>query len=81
MWSQAELIAEAAEIIAAQERVAAVLARLGLTGALAAGTAAGCGRRGPGMPGSAQTFPACTPAGPPGSHPACRSIPRRGAWS
>jgi len=54
---EAELSAEAAEIIAAQERVAAVLARLGLTGALAAGTAAGYGRRGPGMPGSAQTFP------------------------
>jgi hypothetical protein len=54
---EAELTAEAAEIIAAQERVAAVLARLGLTGALAAGTAAAYGRRGPGMPGSAQSFP------------------------
>jgi hypothetical protein len=54
---QAELIAEAVEIIAAEERVAAVLARLGLTAALAAGTAAGYGRRGPGMPGSAESFP------------------------
>ena len=54
---EAELSAEAAEILAAQERVAAVLARLGLTAALAAGTAAGYGRRGPGMPGSAETFP------------------------
>jgi Domain of unknown function (DUF222) len=54
---EAELSAEAAEILAAQERVAAVLARLGLTGELAAATAAGYGRRGPGMPGSAQSFP------------------------
>jgi len=54
---EAELIAEADEIIAAQERVAAVRTRLGLTGALAAGTAAAYGRRGPGMPGSAQSFP------------------------
>jgi hypothetical protein len=44
---EAELITEAAEILAAQERVAAVLTRLGLTGALAAGTAAAYGRRGP----------------------------------
>jgi hypothetical protein len=54
---EAELTAEAAEILAAQERVAAVLARLGLTAALAADTAAAYGRRGPGMPGSAQSFP------------------------
>jgi hypothetical protein len=54
---EAELIAEADEIIAAQERVAAVRTRLGLTGALAACTAAGYGRRGPRMPGSAQSFP------------------------
>ena len=54
---EADLIAEAAEILAARERVAAVLTRLGLTGALAAGTAAAYGRRGPGMPGSAQSFP------------------------
>jgi hypothetical protein len=54
---EAELIAETAEILAAQERVAAVLARLGLTAALAAGTAAAYGRRGPGMPGSAESFP------------------------
>ena len=53
---EAELAAEAAEILAAQERLAAVLDRLGLTGELAAATAAGYGRRGPGMPGSAQSF-------------------------
>jgi hypothetical protein len=51
-----ELAAEANEIIAAQERVAAVMARLGLTAAMAADAAA-AGRRGPGMPGSAQSFP------------------------
>ena len=55
---EAELTAEAAEIIAARERAAAVMARLGLTAAMAADAAAGLGRRGPGMPGSAQTFPA-----------------------
>jgi hypothetical protein len=53
---EAELAAEANEIIAAQERVAAVMARLGLTAAMAADAAA-AGRRGPGMPGSAQSFP------------------------
>src|SRR5580693_1535245 len=51
-----ELAAEAAEIIAAQDRVAAVMARLGLTAAMAADAAA-AGRRGPGMPGSARSFP------------------------
>jgi hypothetical protein len=45
---EAELAAEAGEILAAQERLATVLARLGLGGALAAGTAEGYGRRGPG---------------------------------
>jgi hypothetical protein len=54
---EAELASEAAEVLAAQERVAAVLVRLGLTAALAAGTAEGWGRRGPGMPGSAESFP------------------------
>jgi Domain of unknown function (DUF222) len=53
---EAEIAAEAAEILAAQERLAEVAGRLGLAGALAA-DAAGLGRRGPGMPGSAQTFP------------------------
>src|SRR5580693_10060909 len=51
-----ELAAEAAEIIAAQGRAAAVMARLGLTAAMAADAAA-AGRRGPGMPGSARSFP------------------------
>src|SRR5487761_1389737 len=54
---EGELTAEAAEMIAAQGRVAAVLARPGLTAAMAADAAAAFGRRGPGMPGSAQTFP------------------------
>jgi hypothetical protein len=54
---EGELAAEAAEMIAAQGRVAAVMARLGLTAAMAADAAGALGRRGPGMPGSAQTFP------------------------
>ena len=54
---EGELAAEAAEMIAAQGRVAAVMARLGLTAAMAADAAAALGRRGPGMPGSAQSFP------------------------
>jgi len=52
-----ELAAEAAQVIAAQERAAAVMARLGLTAAMAADAAAAMGRRGPGMPGSAASFP------------------------
>jgi hypothetical protein len=44
-------------MIAAEGRVAAVMARLGLTAAMAADAAAALGRRGPGMPGSAQSFP------------------------
>jgi hypothetical protein len=52
-----ELAAEADQIIADQERAAAVMAGLGLTAAMAAGTAAAFGRRGPGMPGSAESFP------------------------
>jgi Domain of unknown function (DUF222) len=55
--AQDELAAEANEIIAAQERAAAVMARLGLTAALAAGAAEGCGRPGPGMSASAESFP------------------------
>ena len=54
---EGELTAEAAEMIAAQGRAAAVMARLGLTAAMAADAAARLGRRGPGMPGSAQSFP------------------------
>jgi hypothetical protein len=53
---EAELIGEAEEIIAAQARLAAVAGRLGLAAALAADAAAH-GRRGPGMPGSARSFP------------------------
>src|SRR5260370_31318976 len=52
-----ELIAEAEQITADQERAAAVMARLGLTAAMAADAAAAVGRRGPGMPGSAESFP------------------------
>ena len=54
---EGELRAEAAELMAAQGRVAAVMARLGLTAAMAADAAAALGRRGPGMPGSAESFP------------------------
>jgi hypothetical protein len=53
----AELIAEAREVTEDQARVAAVAARLGTTGALAAAGAAALARRGPGMPGSARSFP------------------------
>jgi hypothetical protein len=52
----AELIAEAREVTADQARADAMAARLGETAAMAA-VAAGIGRRGPGMPGSAQSFP------------------------
>ena len=44
-------------ISADQARAAEVAARLGLTAAMAADAAAAAGRRGPGMPGSAQSFP------------------------
>ncbi len=52
-----ELAAEAARISADQARAAEVAARLGLTAAMAADAAAAVGRRGPGMPGSAESFP------------------------
>ena len=52
-----ELAAEAARIAADQDRAAAVMAGLGLTAAMAADAAAAVGRRGPGMPGSAESFP------------------------
>ncbi len=51
------LIAEAREITAEQARAAELAARLGHTAVLAAIGAEGAGRRGPGMPGSAQTYP------------------------
>ena len=51
------LIAEAREITAAQARAAEAAARFGHTATLAAVGATAAGRRGPGMPGSAQTFP------------------------
>ena len=53
----AALIAGAREVTAEQVRAAEVAARLGHTAALAAAGAMSAGRRGPGMPGSAQTFP------------------------
>ena len=53
----AELIAEAREITADQARAAEAAARLGHTAVLAAVGAVCAGRRGPGMPGSDQTFP------------------------
>ena len=52
-----ELAAEAERIGADQARAAEVAARLGLTAAMAADAAAAAGRRGPGMPGSAESFP------------------------
>ncbi|HMD22707.1 MAG TPA: hypothetical protein VKH61_01315, partial [Streptosporangiaceae bacterium] len=52
-----ELIAEAERITAEQAREAALLAGAGLTAAVAADAAAAAGRRGPGMPGSADSFP------------------------
>ena len=51
------LIAEAREITADQARAAEAAARLGQTAMLAALGAVAAGRRGPGMPGSAQSFP------------------------
>jgi hypothetical protein len=52
-----ELAAEAERITGEEAREAAVLAGAGLTAAVAADAAAAAGRRGPGMPGSAQSFP------------------------
>jgi len=52
-----ELIAVADQITADQARLAAVTARLGLTAAMASDAAVVSGRRGPGMPGSAEPFP------------------------
>jgi Domain of unknown function (DUF222) len=52
-----ELAAEAARVSADRARAAEVAARLGLTAAMAADAAAAAGRRGPGMPGSAESFP------------------------
>jgi hypothetical protein len=53
----AALIAEAREITAEEARAAAIAARLGHTAVLAANGSASAGRRGPGMPGSAKTYP------------------------
>jgi hypothetical protein len=53
----AALIAEAREVTAERAYAAELAARLGHTAVLAAIGAAGAGRRGPGMPGSAQTYP------------------------
>jgi Domain of unknown function (DUF222) len=53
----AGLIAEAREITADQARAAEAAARFGLTGSLSAIGTVLTGRRGPGMPGSAQSFP------------------------
>ena len=53
----AALIAEAREVSAGQAYAAGLAARAGQTAALAAAGAMYAGRRGPGMPGSAQTFP------------------------
>ncbi|HLK76841.1 MAG TPA: hypothetical protein VKU77_24750, partial [Streptosporangiaceae bacterium] len=52
-----ELAAEADRITGELAREAALLAGLGLTGAIAAQAASAAGRRGPGMPGSADRVP------------------------
>jgi hypothetical protein len=52
-----ELAAEAERISTDRARAAEVAARLGLTAAMAADAAAALGRRGPGMAGSAESFP------------------------
>jgi hypothetical protein len=51
------LLAEAQEITTEQARAAEIWARLGQTGVVAAIGAVCAGRRGPGMPGSAESFP------------------------
>ena len=59
-WDEAQLavlLAEAREIIADRARAAEAAARWGQTGLLGALGAMVTGRRGPGMPGSEQTFP------------------------
>ena len=53
----AALLAEAREVTADQARAAEAAARRGQTAVLAALQAVSGGRRGPGMPGSAQSFP------------------------
>ena len=53
----AALLGEAREISAGQARAAEAAARFGHTAVLAAVGATVAGRRGPGMPGSAQTYP------------------------
>src|SRR6516162_10254909 len=53
----AALLAAAREAAGDQARAAAVMGRLGHTAVLAAVGAVVSGRRGPGMPGSAQAFP------------------------
>jgi hypothetical protein len=53
----AALIAEAREVTADQAYAAGLAARAGQTAALAAAGAVYAGRRGPGMPGSARSFP------------------------
>ncbi len=53
----AALIAEAREVTAGQAYAAELAARTGHTAVLAAAGAVSAGRRGPGMPGSAQSFP------------------------
>src|SRR5271166_3155877 len=53
----AVLLAEARQVTADQARAAEAAARLGQTALLAALEAVSAGRRGPGMPGSAESFP------------------------
>ena len=72
----AGLIAEAREINADQARAAEAAARFGLTGSLSAIGTVLTGRRGPGMPGSARSFPG-EYASPAAGFAACAAAGRR----
>ena len=67
------IYAECREITAQEARAAALAARLGTAGDLAVGAARAAGRRGPGMPGSAETFPGEYP-GPAGAFASGRAL-------
>jgi hypothetical protein len=56
------LLAQAAEVTAERAQAAEQAARLGHTAVLAAMSAVSAGRRGPGMPGSADTVPGADPS-------------------
>jgi hypothetical protein len=66
------LLARAREVSAADARAEAMRAALGHTAVVAAVESVAAGRRGPGMPGSAEALPGSPPARRPGSRRACR---------